>query len=433
MLEAILVVSLFTVILKAIDYPFKKSLKETENLNAAVSLRKKIKIIKISFWIIFIILYLVVLPIYIAHINGKSFSDYWVADSFKHLAIIVYTTWYALKNIAHVTAPISTKKLSPGQIDTLQKPFVLYLREFEIDDYSTSHDETASIGNKFRENFLKNALNGNIEMYAIGKLNELESPEGATRLYVDDKDRQCCVKELMEAAEYIVILVSDSKNSIWEMEQSVSMIDKTIFVVDDYEQYEKAKENLKGKLDLPCLGEEYRNIPCYIRVNDNESERFIISPLAYNKLALILTRSFTMSVQLNQCLVAYFWFGLIASVFLVPYFLRKPIVTFLKGNNIISQGEAYLSYSVPTNAFEIVILILLIVAFVFTYWELLHIKRLGLILLFAIPVILCLASLYNGVNPGFLYGVFFYMIFNSLMLLFQHNKISGWKAFLSSR
>lgn len=65
-----------------------------------------------------------------------------------------------------------------------------------------------------------------IPVYAVGMTKETYSPVGADRVYLDDSTWKDDVRELMIAAEKIVILVNDKENCIWEIEQTYNLKEK---------------------------------------------------------------------------------------------------------------------------------------------------------------------------------------------------------------
>lgn len=61
----------------------------------------------------------------------------------------------------------------------------------------------------------------------------MESPEGSVRIYLDDETWQQDVSDLIEKAEYIFILVHNSKSCIWEIQQCQWIAsEKTVYFID---------------------------------------------------------------------------------------------------------------------------------------------------------------------------------------------------------
>ena len=125
--------------------------------------------------------------------------------------------------------PISIKR--PKDIG--DKPFILYLRGFSYDNYSISFKEAEKgLENSydFSEVHFISILKQFMPVYAVGMTKELESPIGAERIYLDDKEWKKEVLELMQKAVLIVILLNDSQSCIWEIAKSDQYKEKTVLI-----------------------------------------------------------------------------------------------------------------------------------------------------------------------------------------------------------
>jgi CYTH domain-containing protein len=96
-------------------------------------------------------------------------------------------------------------------------------------------------------------LKTRIRVCAVGMTKELDSPDGAIRVYVNDKTWQENVRELMEKAQEIYILINDRDSCLWEIEQSASMQSKTTYIVSDLDKYNRARSALKDSLEFPPI------------------------------------------------------------------------------------------------------------------------------------------------------------------------------------
>lgn len=128
--------------------------------------------------------------------------------------------------------------------------FALYLRGFADDDYSKRHFFRRS---QFSEYQFIRLLNTRIRACAVGMTKELDSPDGAIRVYVDDKSWQGDVLELMQKAESIFILVNDRPSCVWEIEQSANMKDKTTYIVTNTKRYLNVRGELHGIIGFPDI------------------------------------------------------------------------------------------------------------------------------------------------------------------------------------
>ena len=170
------------------------------------------------------------------------------------IAIISYSIMSPKLRRDTETPPISveTKKTYLLQ----NKDFVLYLRAFHNDNYN---DESLTdvmtpyifkgpvpddryIFDSFCEQFFIKEIEQFLPSCAIGMSHEMESPIGATRVYVDDVTWKDDVYEMMNQATWIVMLLEDRESCLWEFEQSFKMRDKTFYIVDDIQMYMRIKE-----------------------------------------------------------------------------------------------------------------------------------------------------------------------------------------------
>ena len=131
------------------------------------------------------------------------------------------------------------------------KSFYLYLRGFDADIPFSSKNSFEE--GKFNESFFAEMVDygTGIPMCALGLSKEVDSPIGAQRIYADNTDWQEKVILLMENAKGIFILVSNRVSCIWEIEQSKSMKEKTVFIVDDSSKYSDVLRRFRDDFKLP--------------------------------------------------------------------------------------------------------------------------------------------------------------------------------------
>ena len=116
--------------------------------------------------------------------------------------------------------------------------FILFLRGFDSDVY-----DTRELGKyDFSEDLLCRVAEEafDIPMCAVGMTREADSPEGAVRIYVEDKTWKEDVYRLMTLAEKIIIRVNDRSSCLWEICTAAEFDGKCIFVIDDLEKYVNA-------------------------------------------------------------------------------------------------------------------------------------------------------------------------------------------------
>ncbi len=129
--------------------------------------------------------------------------------------------------------------------------FYLFLRGFKQDEI-VLHAEDLQWEDEFKDSFEKEYLK-NVKLindfYAIGKPEELYSPNGARRIYVDEIDWEPQVLELIKRAKLIIILVYPSNSCKIEISKSLQFKEKTIF-------FFRTKNELDFLIDciLNCIG-----------------------------------------------------------------------------------------------------------------------------------------------------------------------------------
>lgn len=141
--------------------------------------------------------------------------------------------------------------------------YYLYLRGFN-DDHPFG--EEVGTMEKFNEALFAEVMELALGMplCALGMTKEIDAPVGAIRVYVDDKTWQDHVLELMNKAEKIFILINTRKSCIWEIEKSKSMLDKTIFIVDDIDRYSNVKKYIDEGIIMPDISDN-QSLPFYFK------------------------------------------------------------------------------------------------------------------------------------------------------------------------
>lgn len=129
--------------------------------------------------------------------------------------------------------------------------FYLYLRGFDDDTPLKEFRDTHE--NKFQEAMLAEAVEygTGVPLCALGMTKEVDSPIGATRVYVDDAEWQEKVLLLMHKAEKIFILINNRESCLWEIERAKAMKDKIVFIVDSLSRYVEVKGLFAQDYDMP--------------------------------------------------------------------------------------------------------------------------------------------------------------------------------------
>ena len=251
MIEVLIMIAIFTAILKYVEKPIIEDIKNSKTSDEAIKNRKRLKKCRYSLLLVFLVLYL----------GGSIYLNYildpeWYKDPNSYKGIILAFIWSIIE-LSKKTAHSPLCKVSTiSKSDVLRSggDYIIYLRGFENDNYDSveklRNQKSFSVFSEYH--FIKEVSNY-LPVYAVGMTKEIECPRGAERLYLSDSTWKEDVRELMEKAKLIVILVDDKVNCLWEIEQARSMLTKTIFVVDDVSKHNKALDYLKNVITLPKI------------------------------------------------------------------------------------------------------------------------------------------------------------------------------------
>lgn len=220
----------------------KKAIKSVNNVEEAIKLRKKLFLRrKRLFYSYFSIVALLVVLVPII-------DNRFLIDSILLLVMLFVSIRYEYSKVAFY-GNISWE--TPESFLEKHDRFYLYLRGFNSD--IPFEEDRLAANQLFKESVFVEAVEYalNISCCALGMSKEIDGPIGASRVYVDDDEWKEKVAELMDKAEKIFILVNNRSSCIWEIERSFAMLDKTVFIVDDYNQYKSVKDYFKEKINLP--------------------------------------------------------------------------------------------------------------------------------------------------------------------------------------
>lgn len=245
MLALIIIFAFYGLLQKClIDWPLVRRIKRSKNAKDAIACRKKLRFRRRLFLIIYVLIVLVlprldqsVEAIKVTGVVDPRYFD-WV------LILPLFLYWYLIpsKNLGRLMGNIALSDKTTFL--SSNGDYVLYLRGFETDDYSPELKQLKrrKRNSQFSEYYFTRVLQSKETVCAVGMTKEVESPIGAQRIYLDDETWQKDVLDLMRAAKTIYILVNDRPSCIWEIDQSLSMLDKTIFLVDDRTKYDKVRQ-----------------------------------------------------------------------------------------------------------------------------------------------------------------------------------------------
>lgn len=222
---------------RLLDLPFKKKIERSNSVKESLRARKELRIARPILSVLLIVIFCVVMLAIDPESGSKSVGMI-IAVS------IMEGFWSKMRGNVHANS-------KDGYLAKYKdKGYILYLRAFESDFYSEdpkAHSFEGDLAKAF-EKSKENAC-------AIGMTKELDAPYGAERVYVSDESWQSDVKELMQFAKSIIVLVSDRQSCIWEITQSVDLLHKTFFVIDNENKYSNVKNELQGIIHFPEYGE----------------------------------------------------------------------------------------------------------------------------------------------------------------------------------
>lgn len=263
MLEVLIMVAIFSAILLYFEKPIIEDIKNSKTAEEAIANRKKLKKYRYTLLGIFLIVYFGG-SIYLNSLLDSNW--YTNPECYKSIILAFIWTFMELAKKSSHSPLCKVSTISKDDVLKTEQDFILYLRGFENDNYESISELRNKIEfDTFSEFHFIREIANYMPVYAVGMTKEIECPRGAERIYLCDATWKEDVRELMEKARFIVILVDNKVNCIWEIEQSKSMLSKTLFVVDDVTKHFDAKEILKDKLILPDIQESQTY---YIKQND---------------------------------------------------------------------------------------------------------------------------------------------------------------------
>ena len=278
----------------------------------AFAYRRYLKIFRIAFVPLFMLLcasFLLLLAYIADHSQNEMGSIFLNMILESGCMGIIFLPFIAFFRKLNGTISLYTRE------DYLKKneTFILYLRGFSHDDYSSFELlkplETFYI---FSEYHFMACLNNIVPACAIGMTKEYEAPLGATRVYLDDETWQEGVLEMMEKAEMIFVLINNRPSCIWEIMETSSFLDKTVFIVDNAKEYDGVIKQTKSPSFLPVVSNKERfyimNIHGKATVCDYDNSlvgyKEILSQTGVLKIARRLYEERTMRLM-NYVIYAY--------------------------------------------------------------------------------------------------------------------------------
>lgn len=248
-------------------YLFVKNISRKNSANKSVRIRRVYYCVRFVLRILLMIIGLLVW--------GILLFDAMQVNKYIAMSIMCGGGGLLLSLMSSVSLPVSVMTMK--DILMRKRPFVLYLRGFVTDNYSPAMEEYADkVSNatpwKYKTEQDPTKLNPNLlplkekaiaeswkwvyPIYSVGLPEELESPEGTKRIYLDNETWQDNAITLMKLAKYILVRVHSNTNCVWEIGQCNSHFsDKTIYYIDDINKLESVKQQMGEDLPM-CLRSE---------------------------------------------------------------------------------------------------------------------------------------------------------------------------------
>ena len=220
-----------------LSLPFRLIIYYTSNYKLAIRCRK------VSHWILMLCTLFCafqLVNIFSFMVNYKSFFS-GEFDSYRQMFLpmsfmlmFIIPLYYILSSLLGKLDFFSTE-----QVPYLRY-FILYLRSFKEDNRRNQCERR-----------LMAALRKIYQPYAIGQPNEFMPPRGAKRIYAGD-DWQEAVLKMQREAPIILQRVNISEGYLWEFDQCVEhgYLEKVIFWVTDFKQYQTFRKYAKDEYDL---------------------------------------------------------------------------------------------------------------------------------------------------------------------------------------
>lgn len=264
----ILYIILAYVLICGVKYMFAKHLSRTQRAKKSVIVRRFYSVIRFVLRIIIIVIG-GVLWVFLL-INAIEVNEY-IA-----LTILCGGGSILLGLLSSLSLPMNFMTMK--KFMSKERIFILYLRGFISDDYSPKMEkiaDTVSNAEPWKSKIDTDKINENpndfplsekslakawnncpirfCKVFSVGRPEELESPEGTKRIYLDNDYWKENVRTLMELAKYILVCIHPNDNCIWEIRQCHTLFpEKTIYYIDNVANLDIIRDKMGEELPA-CL------------------------------------------------------------------------------------------------------------------------------------------------------------------------------------
>lgn len=250
-------------VIRLAEKPLDRKLDCAVDLDNALAIRRKIYARRRTITIFAIVLYVIYISL-VSYFNLFSVG----------LGVFYFSLFHPYSNLK-------------GNISTYEKDvflrkhdsFVLYLRGFYTDNYNDAFSgylKSLPIFNLLfrlqynrQRSFYEYALMKRLMLRklpnpcAIGNPKEIDSPGGAIRVYLRKDTWRKDVVEMMDHSRMVIILVNSSPSCVLEIEHSMALLEKTIFLITEPFLYEGVRSQNANSISLPSIPVDME-APCYL-------------------------------------------------------------------------------------------------------------------------------------------------------------------------
>lgn len=303
-LDSVLLIALLVVIYfvyKKNKVKFSELIKESNDFEESMDLRRQFRKKTMNAILLADCVFAVVYVILDFLLDDSLLLDDWLQWLLIIIVIIVLQSlfvMYFLNKYDGTNALLDlVSTMTPQEFLKENRKYVLYLRSFETDIYDGALQkilpqkiDDAVFSETFRECDLVGPMKAalNLPVCAVGMSKELEQPrDSAIRVYTSDEKWQEDVLSLIKEAQAVYVSISSRDSCLWEIRQLSEYIDKTVFIIDDAEEYQKSRALVGNDKLLPDISDELSMCPhafLYWRAGKFTVCRLDYSPKGYKRL-----------------------------------------------------------------------------------------------------------------------------------------------------
>ena len=284
MLITALLVFIFLGVDLLISLLFTKMISKSTSATKSVQYRMIYRNIRICLIIIYSCIILCMFSLEIGYIYSML-SNCLIDKTYAEIRKFVIAFGIGLLPFIKYTLPVSSLTISSVKSNN----YILLLRGFNVDDYSnysfsriyeiyllihqlisgelkaskSINDEELPIS-EFE--LYKAAKAKNLKFYSVGLPDELESPQGSTRIYLDNESWKEDVTTLILNAQCVFVIVNDRESCIWEISQCENIAnEKTVYLIENEDIIKSTQARMKEMFPV--------SLKCYLQLVSNKDMR----------------------------------------------------------------------------------------------------------------------------------------------------------------